>query len=298
MTRSAKASWCVAVLASCSWGPTSETCDIAAAVDHPKTIAKPGSRMGIELFAFDGGSSFIPNKAMFHDAYRGQGPITLPVTCFLVVHPKGSLMWDTGHDQALGEPGARVPDRYMLKVKQSLTSQMAKIRMQPEDVNFLAFSHWHFDHTGNANLFTNATVIGQRDEHEYALGREANGGFGMKPSTYSGIHKNPSDLFIGDRDVFGDGSVRIVRVGGHTIGSQILIVRLSNRTIVLSGDIYHFAEQRKYRRVPPFNYDHAGTVTGMQRVEDVLAATADAELWITHDPEQMAQLRYAPEVYR
>ncbi|MCA8951161.1 MAG: N-acyl homoserine lactonase family protein [Planctomycetes bacterium] len=252
----------------------------------------------VQLYAFDGGSTFIPDKSMFHAAYAGQGAIRLPVTAFLIVHPRGTLVWDTGHSDSFARPGAKVPDRYLIRVEKTLVEQMQTVGITPAEVDYLAFSHWHFDHTGNANLFTRATIIGQRDEWEYAFSPDAETGFGMKPDTYEALRDNPTDLFVGDRDVFGDGTVRIVRVGGHTIGSQVLVVRLADRVVVLSGDIYHFAGQRTHQRVPPFNHDYEQTLAGMRRVEDLLASITNARLWITHDPEQMAQLRYAPEVYR
>ena len=120
----------------------------------------------------------------------------------------------------------------------------------------------------------------------------------MKPETYRDLAGNPKDLFIGDRDIFGDGKVRILRVGGHTVGSQVLYVKLERYgPVLLSGDLFFFAEHRKDRHVPPFNYDVTETLSGMDRVDIFLAEHAGTELWITHDPVQMEELSKVPEFY-
>ncbi|MEM9801166.1 MAG: N-acyl homoserine lactonase family protein, partial [Planctomycetota bacterium] len=206
------------------------------------------------MYVLDGGTSWIKDKGIFHEDYAGQGPITLQVRAFLIVHPAGVLLWDTGHShQLFGGPREEAhSDDIRCYAGPPLPEQLAEIGLAPEDVDLLAFSHWHFDHTGNANLFRNATITGQRDEYEYAFsGLARRGSWGMTFETYAELEGSDTDVFLGDRDVFGDGSVRILRVGGHTVGSQVLYVDLAESgPVLLSGDLYHFAEQRERRRVP------------------------------------------------
>lgn len=236
----------------------------------------------VKLYALDGGHSFINDKSIFDDSYSDCDSINLSVTSFLIKHPKGNLIWDTGM------PGKECQIESQLKAA-GISSFC--------EVDFLAFSHWHYDHTGNANLFRHSTIIGQRDEYEYALSNAALKGFGMKPDTYSEIINNPTILFDGDLDVFGDGLVKIFRVGGHTMGSQILKLKLKSKTIILGGDTYHFEEQKTYKRVPKFNYDSLETIKAMNFIDSLLIGTQNSELWITHDPEQMSQLLYSPYYY-
>ncbi|MEM7307843.1 MAG: N-acyl homoserine lactonase family protein [Planctomycetota bacterium] len=272
----------------------------------PVPVAAPGPE-GLRLFVLDGGSSLLDDMGAFGPAYEGRGPIELPVLGFLVVHPRGTLLWDTGHDDALRAVEPRHLGGYGVSVTRGVEAQLEELGLAPRAIDLLAFSHWHWDHTGNANLFGavrnghhggGPTVIGQRDEYELAFRPEAARTFGMRPETYVELSGNPVDLFHGDRDVFGDGSVRILRVGGHTVGSQVLLVELPRYgPVLLSGDLYHFAEQRRYRRVPPFNHDRRETLAGMDRVETLLRERPEVELWITHDPAQMGALSLAPTFY-
>jgi|GEM_PF-7022377 len=240
-------------------------------------------QQSVELYAFRGGHSLINDKCFIHDAYSCSDTINLSVTSFLIKHPQGNLIWDTG-----------MPFNER-QIKEQI--EAAGINSLNE-IDFLAFSHWHYDHTGTANLFRHSTIISQRNEYEYAFSNEASIGFGMKPETYNELINNPTILLDGKLDVFGDDSVLIYRVGGHTMGSQILQLKLKDKTIILSGDIYHFKEQRTYKRVPKFNYNYLETVKAMDFIENLLKKTPNSELWITHDPEQMEQLIYSPKYYK
>ncbi|MFN0317522.1 MAG: hypothetical protein ACKVQA_21060 [Burkholderiales bacterium] len=95
--------------------------------------------------------------------------------------------------------------------------------------------------------------------------------------------------------VFGDGSVVILSTPGHTPGHQSLLVRLAKRgAVVLSGDMVHFGENWKHRRVPARNFNPAQTLESMAKVAAVLAAEK-AQLWINHDKTQSDAIAKAPE---
>lgn len=249
----------------------------------------------VRLYVFDGGTTRIHDKAIFDPVYTSEGPIDLEVRYFLIEHPRGWLMFDTGHAQqsAHGENGGMT-----VYVRDCLNSQLASIGLVPNDIDLLGFSHWHFDHVGNANAFQRATIIGQRDEYELAFSAKAAQTFGMRPWLYERLRYNSSDLFLGDRDVFGDGTVQILRAAGHTVGSQVLFVKLNHTgPVLLSGDLYHFASQRAYRRVPPFNFDRLQTLRSMERIEAFVAREPGTTMWITHDPQQMRALKLVPHYY-
>ncbi|MEM6705430.1 MAG: N-acyl homoserine lactonase family protein [Acidobacteriota bacterium] len=252
------------------------------------------------MYVLEGGTTWIEDKGIFHEAYDDQGPITLEVRAFLVVHPDGVLLWDTGHSNELFDQpkeGAGTKG-FRITTGAPLAKQLAEIGLSPGDVDLLAFSHWHYDHTGNANLFANATVIVQRDEYEYAFGGLGRYGFGMNPDTYDELANSDTDVLIGDRDVFDDGTVQILRVGWRTAGSQVLYGDFeSTGPVLLSGDRYHFAEQSGQRRVPGFNVDADETKRDFEKVERFLRERPDTEPWITHDPIQMARTPLAPYVH-
>src|SRR3546814_7276953 len=47
----------------------------------------------------------------------------------------------------------------------------------------------------------------------------------------------------GDKDVFGDGRVKILQMPGHTEGHQALLVRLASGPVLISGDQYHRSDE-------------------------------------------------------
>src|SRR5258708_941558 len=86
--------------------------------------------------------------------------------CFLIAHPKGTLMWDTGEipDRDFKAPGPATQGPFT--VTKPLLPQLAAIGYTPADITYLALSHYHGDHTANANAFASSTWIVQKIERE------------------------------------------------------------------------------------------------------------------------------------
>ena len=97
--------------------------------------------------------------------------------------------------------------------------------------------------------------------------------------------------------MFGDGTVVIKSAPGHTVGHQVLYLRLARTgDVLLSGDVYHFAESRTLERVPTFDVDQDQTLVTRQAIEEFLVETG-AQLWIQHDAVGNALLRKSPQYY-
>jgi glyoxylase-like metal-dependent hydrolase (beta-lactamase superfamily II) len=89
----------------------------------------------------------------------------------------------------------------------------------------------------------------------------------------------------GDHDVFGDGTVVIKYMPGHTVGHQVLYVEVAGleKPVLLTGDLYHFEENRTNKGVPSFNYDVQQTLESMDKFE-AFAKEKNAEIIIQHSP--------------
>ena len=182
-------------------------------------------------------------------------------------------------------------------VRKTLASQLQALGIAPTDMTDIAFSHFHSDHVGNANLFTSATLYIQQPEYDAAFGSDPSK-FGFNPALYEKLKANPTIKLSGDRDVFGDGSVMILSTPGHTPGHQSLLVRLPERgPVILSGDMVHFQDNWAHKRVPARNFDQEQSVKSMERVAALMTAE-HAELWINHDKAQSASIPKAPEAVR
>jgi glyoxylase-like metal-dependent hydrolase (beta-lactamase superfamily II) len=230
----------------------------------------------------------------------------LSVPCFLVVHPKGTLLWDSGAvpDAEWKPTGAPVtchvvlPDHWERDVTlvKSLKAQLLEIGYAPADITYLALSHYHYDHTANASQFTGATWLVQQAERNAMFADPAPGV--TQPSTYATL-RNAKTIIINnkDRDVFGDGTVVIKWAPGHTQGHQMLYLKLSKTGgVLLAGDLYHYPEERRLNRVPTFDFNQDQTRATRVATDAFLKKTG-AQLWIQHDFFGNAKLRKSPAYY-
>jgi N-acyl homoserine lactone hydrolase len=256
----------------------------------------------VQLYAMDCGHAAFTNLAMFADdgvTYEGEAR-TLVDPCYLIRHPNGDLLWDTGFNDAIAD----MPDglqidaigaRVTMPVK--LADQLAQLQLTPADIEFVSISHMHSDHTGNLNAFAaGSTWIVDADERAAMFspeGRADAQGF----SFYNQLENVRTQLIEGggDYDVFGDGSVVIVQAPGHTPGHTILKVTLPTAGVVLlTGDMWHLPESRANRRVPRFNTDRAQTLASTDKIE-AIAAETNARVIRQHVREDFAALPAFPQ---
>ena len=252
----------------------------------------------MRLYALDCGQIVLRDLAVLYPGV-GEG-VEQPMSnsCFLVDHPEGLLLWDTGVSDAVGAGGIDVlGGAFHLSAPRPMLAQLEEIGVRPADVDYLALSHFHDDHTGNANAFAAARLIVQRPELDAAFG-PAPASFGFYAhESYAELDPDGALVLDGQHDVFGDGRVVIMPAPGHTPGHQMLLVDLERHgPVLIAGDLYHIARARAEALVPGFNHDHEESVASMQAAER-LVQERGAELWIQHDPMQDAQRRHAPEFY-
>lgn len=267
---------------------------LAACSSAPEVKTTP---TGPRLYVMDCGTIEVADASVFAPGVNVGKRKVLTDSCYLVVHPRGTLVWDTGVPDALADkPEGLTRGVFTFKRDKTLVSQLAQVGYPPEKIDYVAFSHMHFDHVGNAHSFTRATIIMQKDEYDAAFGA-APEKYGFDPSAYSSIRSAPVKTLEGDHDLFDDGSVVIKRATGHTPGHQALYLKLAHAgNILLSGDLVHFTENWKDKRVPAFNFDQAQSHKTMDAVAQFLKEN-NASLWIQHDREQNAKIKHAPAYY-
>ncbi|EIG63275.1 N-acyl homoserine lactonase family protein [Bradyrhizobium sp. WSM1253] len=212
-------------------------------------------------------------------------------SCYLVKHAKGWFLWDTGiADAVAAMPNGLAPadpKAVTWRRPKTLAAQLEQLGLKPGDVKMMAVSHTHPDHTGNVELFPQATLYVQKAEYDWP---GANNEPRFKPS-------HPVELLAGDKDVFGDGSVTILSTPGHTPGHQSLLVKLPKTgAVVLSGDAVHFKDNWDNRRVPSMNANKDQSAASMQKIADTLGKEK-AQLWINHDKIQRDSQKMSPEFY-
>ncbi|HSC15140.1 MAG TPA: N-acyl homoserine lactonase family protein [Gammaproteobacteria bacterium] len=256
------------------------------------------------LYVFDGGV-LASETARYRLTDADVEEVELSVASYLIVHPRGVLLWDAGavadHERS-GPVGfeqrltRRDGQERFVKLAPTLTSQLKAAGYEPSDVTHLALSHYHWDHTADANLFAQAQWLVSNVEHDAMFRADPPGG--TRPETYTALkNARMTVLTEAEHDVFGDGTVVIRPARGHTEGHSVLYVKLAKTGgVVLSGDLYHYPAERTLKRLPTFEVSEAGTQAAREELEQFLRRT-NAALWIQHDLVAHRKLKKAPEYY-
>lgn len=260
---------------------------------------KPVATVGPRLYVLDCGTISPMDPALFSlkkEEIHGDGHFVSP--CYLIVHPKGTMVWETGQvpDKDIRDDGTEAVSQDILKATRRLDTQLKALGHPASGITYVAMSHYHTDHNANANAFAASTWIVQQAEYD-AMFTTAELGI-RTPDQYQ-LLKDSKRITLNnaDHDVFGDGSVVVKSAPGHTPGHQMLFLKLAKfGPLLLEGDLYHFPEERTLDRVPTFDFDAAITRASRQKVDKFLAETG-AQMWIQHDPPTYAGLKKAPEYY-
>ena len=256
--------------------------------------SKPPSVTSVRLYVFENGFIRGLDTKLFNLARDEVKEPDFVNSSYLIVHPRGTLQFDAGGipDSAFKGDGAPVTEGVQSATK-PLVPQLAAAGYRPADVTYFALSHYHADHTGNANAFAGSTWITQKAERDFMFSEKPQGI--IQPATYSAL-KNATTRILDneDFDVFGDGTVRVISAPGHTPGHQVLLVRLPKRgPVLLAGDLYHYPEERAKGILPTFEFNAEQSHAARAKVEALLKQTG-AELWIEHDMATHATLPKPP----
>jgi glyoxylase-like metal-dependent hydrolase (beta-lactamase superfamily II) len=223
--------------------------------------------------------------------------------CYLIAHPRGSMIWDTGEipDSAF-QNGVSPAKQGAFTADRPLLPQLAAIGYTPVDITYLALSHYHGDHVANASLFAGSTWIVQKGDRDAIFAPRPTGekklGAVGDSAYFAALAKSKTMVLNGeDHDVFGDGTVTIKFTPGHTPGHQSLYLKLAQTgPVLLSGDLYHYPEEITYKRIPSFDFDKEQTAKSRAMIEEFVKKN-NAQLWIQHDYAAGMKRKKAPEYY-
>jgi N-acyl homoserine lactone hydrolase len=250
-------------------------------------LATPAQAADLSIARLDCGTSPPPVvvNERFSDTYAFPGlKLTFVFSCYIIKHGDDYLLWDTGHAMTMPNVAPKV----------SLVDQLAKINVTPDQIKYVGISHYHADHTGQIASFPKATLLIGAKEWDAISAPKPAEGVNYKPfeSWIKGDSKvEPQPI---DKDVFGDGSVIMLRTPGHTPGHSSLLVKLAEMgPIIITGDAVHFRENLDTVGVPAFNFDRAQTVASIERLKKI-AANLKATVIIQHDARDVEKLPPTP----
>ena len=260
---------------------------IAAASFVLAGLASPVQATDLAVTRLDCGTPQAPVAVnqRFSDTYAFPDlKLQFVFSCYVIKHGDEYMLWDTGH--AMTAPN--------VAPKVSLVDYLAKTDVKPEQIKYVGISHYHGDHTGQIASFPKATLlIGAREWDAISAPKPAEG---VNAKPFEGWIKGESKVEPQpiDKDVFGDGTVIMLRTPGHTAGHSSLLVKLAQMgPVILSGDAVHFRENYDTDGVPMFNFDRAQTVASIERIKK-LAAGQKATVIIQHDARDVEKLPIYP----
>jgi len=279
---------------------------IASASPQAATQKHARPPKSLRLYVFDCGKLVIADISVYGFTKDQLATTDMSVACFLVAHPKGTLLWDVGvlPDRVLTSSASAPANATAgvtigrATVYKPLKAQLAEIGYTPADITYLALSHYHWDHTANANDYAGSTWLVEKADRDVMFSDPPPKAPNITPENYSALRTSKT-VFLNnaDYDVFGDGSVIIKPAPGHTPGHQVLYLKLRKTgPLVLSGDLYHYPEERTQHHVPTTDVNRDQTAASREAIEAFLKQSG-AQLWIQHDLPANAKLKKSPAYY-
>jgi N-acyl homoserine lactone hydrolase len=256
---------------------------VACSAAYAWNPARAQSAPAVTLTRLQCGTNAAPTDVgqRFSDTYAYNGlKVQLTFSCYLIGHGNDYLIWDTGNPVGTA---ATAP-------KTSLTDLLAQLEVTPAQVKYVAISHYHGDHTGQARQFPQATLLIGKGDWDVVTDPKSATPLDpaiFAPWTTGGGKVEP---VVGDRDVFGDGTVIMLSTPGHTPGHHSLLVKLKKTgNVLITGDLAHFRENYASNGVPTFNSDRAQSIASLDRFKK-LAANLKATVIIQHDQRDVAKV--------
>ncbi|MEH6693665.1 MAG: N-acyl homoserine lactonase family protein [Hyphomonas sp.] len=273
-------------------------CAPKAAAPEPVAVAPEAAVETVEAAAplhvdvIDCGTIKVSDLDIFSSAgdYAGVSD-TLTDSCFLVKHPNGILLWDIGLPGMLVGNGENTQGVFTVSLDTSLTEKLADLGVVPSEINYVAISHSHFDHTGQIDQVQGSTWLVNQKEKDAMFPPDGSAPYDPSLAPTFAMFSPMEQQVIGDEhDVFGDGSVVIFQTPGHTPGhSSLQLMMPESGPVLLTGDLYHRKESRELKRVPRFNSDEAETLASMDAFE-ARAERLGAKVIIQHEPDDIEAL--------
>ncbi len=230
--------------------------------------------------------------------------ITLPVFTYLIEHPKGLILVDTGWCREISPEGIYDPKAAAAVLPSHLAAffrpsvpegaavheQLGAMGIRPEDLDYVLLTHLDPDHVSGLRHVKNAKhIILPEDEYfwsprtVYRTRQPQNLWiqYPMERPYYRGSPLGPNHWVI---DLFGDESVQMVNVPGHTDGQAAVVIRNGGRFVLLTADAAFSPRNWQENIVPGFGFDREQQRKSLRWIAEMAADPGCAAVLCSHDP--------------
>jgi N-acyl homoserine lactone hydrolase len=221
----------------------------------------------------------------------GEQMIELPVPIFLIEHPKGLVLFDTGcNPQVAVDPvgcWGKIADYLHVRMKpeEAVDQQLRLHGYKPEDVKYVVVSHLHLDHSGGLALFPQAKFFIMKGELNYAYWPDRHARASFKINDLLPTRRFDWNELEADTDLFGDGSLVMLKTPGHTPGQASLMIRFRRQPpLLITGDTAHIRRQIETLSPMPTDFDRQMATDSIRRIRQIRDGR-EARIWVMHDPE-------------
>jgi len=238
-------------------------------------------------------------KAIYYPHVAPAETFELPVSCILLRHDRGNVLFDTGCHPDIGKdpiPRWGGMARFMTPVMTEgdhVLNSLACVGLSPDDISHVVCSHLHTDHCGCNQFFTKAKIY--IHEAELAAARAPDGvQMGYLPADWD--HPMPVEPVADGHDVFGDGRIRLVHLPGHTPGAMAALVRLDRDGLfLLASDAVSVRANLDDNFAPKNTWDVEKCLASYARIRDL--EQRGATVICGHDDAQWRGLRRGADYY-
>jgi glyoxylase-like metal-dependent hydrolase (beta-lactamase superfamily II) len=242
----------------------------------------------------------IDESRMAHGMGMGTR-IAMPVLMFLIEHPAGRVLFETGYDP--DDPDGLLIPGDEADPANAIVPQLDRLGLTPDDIDYVVLSCLYYDHAGGLQHFPNSKIVVQREEVEEWRRPTRARRFIVK-EVYPNKSLEPAKGFdfvypdADEYDLFGDGVVTVIRAPCHARGEQAVMVRLPNTgTVMLPGGVLPLAPHLRGEAIQGnlmVSPDEA--LRSMQHIWDLIDREK-ATVLLHHDPDEWRSYKLVPSYY-
>ncbi len=249
------------------------------------------------LRVLDCGTMTMPRQIIY--SMEGTDPLTIPIRAYVVTHPEGNVLIDSGLPrEAIDDPAYwdwLTFATWQAGPENHVRSQAQAAGIDPRSIRYVVQSHLHFDHIGGIGHFPDAEFVVHQVEWDYAHHPQDWVSEPFYPLAdidrpgvrWRFVHTTPEDR---EHDLYGDGRIRLIFSPGHSLGQMSVLLRLDDRLVLITGDAADSAAHYQRETLPPY-LDLPAVAQSLDNLHRIEQQEGVDQLIFAHDLEQEPELR-------